>query len=440
MALLAVLGIAGCGESHSGHPPLSSPCSAFRDDAWPPNTDVVAWHPSGTQIFFSIGVPNAGVYAITPEGSELSQVARSGRVAATVDEARLLGFNPVGPAPSLSLSPGGSILVYATCTYLSRPEKQWPEHYDYLPELAQVQTTGAHVFRLTENAEIDDYPAWSPDGTRIAFLSDRGTDGEDRCFSDLELFTMAWDGSDVRCHPIRSELVAIDPTESTVKYKIVFNSPRNAFTTPVRATPQWSPDGRQIAIAVHEDVSITGEWGSPREDRFAIYSVGSDGTGWQRLTDARSGPSWSPDGQRLAFARLDGDDMALYTIAADGSHTRRVTIVPREHWVPDSGEPDLTKAWIRTIAWSPDGSKILYTCGGICVVELDGTPTSEVPLPGDVAAWSPDGSRIATVTIAPQGLDRRNSEVLRTMAPDGSEVRVLVRLGSGYYPVAVRSV
>lgn len=392
VAALAVIGIAGCGEGEvvsgpHGLPISTSACSSERGGNWPTYSDRVAWHPEGTEVYFSIRAPHAAIYAVATDGGGLRTIARTGPT----------GVSAVGPPTTFAVSPDGAHLVYATCAYRDRPEapeSERPTHFDYVPELARVQADGSHDIRLTENSGIDDYPAWSPDGSRIAFLSSRAEAGG----LGPRLHMMAVDGSEVR--PIYRAPGVIVP--------IVAQHP-----------PQWSPDGQHLAF-----LRIEGR------KRHAIYTVRADGADLKQLTAAVSGPSWSPDGQRLAFAKPDGNEIALYTIAADGTDARWVTTIPRKNWIPRSGEPDLTQAWIQTVAWSPDGSKIFYTCRGICVVELDGTPTSELPLPGDSAAWSPDGSRIATVSTSRHDLSRGQSDVLRTMAPDGSDLRVLVRLNA----------
>ena len=120
-------------------------------------------------------------------------------------------------------------------------------------------------------------------------------------------------------------------------------------------------------------------------------------------------------------------------MAADGTESQRVAIVAG--WRPDGASVSRpTYAWITTVAWSPDGTRLLYTCGPqVCVVRTDGTPVGQSPvsLPnGSLAAWSPDSTRIAVGSV---GLNRSSTSVrsggevvLYTMAPDGSDERILV--------------
>ena len=105
--------------------------------------------------------------------------------------------------------------------------------------------------------------------------------------------------------------------------------------------PTWSPDGQRIAFT------------SYRDRNHEIYVMNADGSGVARLTDndaADWDPAWSPDGQRIAFYsdRDDGNnrsdgDYDIYVMNADGSGVARLT---------DNGASDL--------AWSPDGERIAF--------------------------------------------------------------------------------
>ena len=292
---------------------------------------------------------------------------------------------------AFSMSPDGGRLVYSTCRYPPTRLQHVAERLDredYKYEIAISKIDGTDPERLTFDDSYSNFPMWSPDGTRIAFLSGRHVREIYSASFSAHLYTMAPDGSEVQ--------------DLTLGLHAIVNHP-----------PQWAPDGRRLAFA-----------GRDAEGKRAIYTMGADGTDVKRIPAAVSGPSWSPDGERIAFARPDGAEVALVTVAADGSDAQRVTTI--DGWHPPHGEPDPTHAWIETVAWSPAGEQILYTCGRVvCVVDLDGTPVGTSPsdlTDGSVAAWSPDGARIA---IANTGT-RRGLITLYTMAPDGTGVRMLM--------------
>jgi TolB protein len=142
--------------------------------------------------------------------------------------------------------------------------------------------------------------------------------------------------------------------------------------------PTWSPDGQQIAFR------------SQRDGNDEIYVMNADGTCQRNLTndpaDDRS-PAWAPDGRTIAFDHFFNDtfqDISLIDI--DGSNLRRVTM--------RSGEYP---------SWSPDGSRIAFASARtghyeIYVIDRDGS--NEIQLTHHNAysmypAWSPDGTWIA---------------------------------------------
>jgi Tol biopolymer transport system component len=117
-------------------------------------------------------------------------------------------------------------------------------------EIYRVDADGSNLVQLTSHEEHDREPAWSPDGTKIAFESRR--DG------NWELFTMNADGSNIQN---------------------ISNSPDREHH------PAWSPDGARIAFQ------------SDRDGNWEIYVMNADGTDVQRLTDndvKDEGPEWRP--------------------------------------------------------------------------------------------------------------------------------------------------
>lgn len=232
-------------------------------------------------------------------------------------------------------------------------------------------------------------PAWAPDGERLAFLSlyDYG-----RAIA-------------VRRGPRLYVMPAAGGQPLEVARSVV-------------GAAAWAPDSRHLAFLVDSPSEKPGS---------ALHRAADDGTGQARLaTNVFSPPAWSPDGRRLAYARHDGETLALYTVGVDGAETRRVTTMqgwgesPTRHWIP----------WIPSVAWSPDGAHLLYTCGQqVCVVAEDGTPVGRSPVGLNIGAWSPDGSRVAVAaTDEPAPSQKRTTTIaLASMAPDGGDVQPLVR-------------
>jgi TolB protein len=221
-------------------------------------------------------------------------------------------------------SPDGSRLAY-TC--LRQPDGSLKE-----PRRICVRNADGTGFAVLSNTLADDYgPTWSRDGSRIALTTFSGG-----IISQPSLTIMNADGTGRFSFGIFPG--ASNPDWSPGNTSLVFemnnsiwtfntftqNSLRlTNFTSDWRA--RYSPDGSKIAFY------------STRDGQADIYVMNVDGTGQTRLTDNPAwdtSPAWSPDGTKILFTSLrDGPSTpALYLMNADGSNQTRVTTGSEGVW------------------------------------------------------------------------------------------------------------
>ena len=285
-------------------------------------------------------------------------------------------------------------------------------------EIYVMEVDGNNQRRLTNNPNSDWSPSWSPDGKRIAFMSDR--DGHVDILGGLlnfEIYVMDADGGNQQ-NLTNDPNDDLAPSWSPDGERIVFSSARDGNrdgnqenyeiyvmdadgNNQQRLTdndffdtaPSWSPDGKRIAFMSQRDGHFIGEGGLSYE----IYVMDADGKNTRRLTNNRksdSSPSWSPDGKWIVFSadrKGDGVNYEIYVMDADGNNQRRLTN-NRHH--------------DKSPSWSSDGKRIVFSSyrdgnGEIYVMDADGGNqqklTNNPHLDGNPAWFGP------ALAVAPAG-------------------------------------
>ncbi len=236
---------------------------------------------------------------------------------------------------------------------------------------------GSNQTRLTTSLAYDDQPKWSPDGSKIVFMS--GRDG------NFEIYSMNADGSN--------------------QTRLTNNPAADGF-------PAWSPNGTKIAF-------VSGDLNNP--GTFEIFVMNADGSNRTRLTNdalVDGVPAWSPDSSKIVFMSgttsvFDPNSFEIFVMNADGSNRTRLTT----NAIAD-GQP----------SYSPDGTKILFASGDamnpngieIFVMNANGTGRTQITtnsVTDGFPVWSPDGAKII---FASGSVNNETTVELFVMNADGS--------------------
>ena len=321
--------------------------------------------------------------------------------------------------PSAALGLLALIGVSASAAWATAPGKNgdivFRRYLDSARTTGALFTAGADGSRVRQithpaNEVIDQEADWSPNGKKVAFErrfpcpaggSKNGLDN----YCDL-VYTANRDGSGLR---------ALVPCDFSDHCHLV-------------DTPAWSPDGSRIAYAY--GVSDPTYKDSFNYDQ-AIWIVSARGKGARQVTQLTpgttwdSGPQWSPDGEKLVFARADvvKNADAVFTVSVDGTGLAQAT-----PWELNGGDaPD----------WSPDGKWLLFHAqpsdgsSNVYEVHPDGTGLTNLTKQGPSgmhylsSSFSPDGRMIATARTPGTGPEHAADIVV--LRADGSHARVVTK-------------
>ena len=207
------------------------------------------------------------------------------------------------------------------------------------------------TFPSSGKGDVDTYPSYSPDGTKIAFVS--GPTGE---ADGNQIYTMDADGSNIS----------------------------SALTSHAKASsmPRWSPDGNQLVFYRHVSTS---------PDVYDIYRIDADGSNETRLTDSSSTAgkntyyaNYAPSlPKKIVFSSDRSGDWEIYQMDNDGNNITKISDNSLSEYWPD---------------YSPDGSMIQYF----------GPYTGTDPVNWEISTMDWDGSnpsRFTTVDGSPRNYD-----------------------------------
>jgi Tol biopolymer transport system component len=267
----------------------------------------------------------------------------------------LLAFAVALAPASAGLEAKAPTLVFASLHAVEPGERQSP---DTLADLFLLRGDTV-VRRLTRTTMWEEYPAWSPDGRRIAFSK-----------------------GDPLCHALTCER----RSNSTSIWVRGLGGGSRRITRAgydyIDRSPSWSPDGRTIAFARVLCCDYD-------DQKDGIYTIAPDGRNQKRIDTTRAyALDWSPDGATIAFLS-EGGRVRLLDLESGDAPRLMITNI-------GGGKAD--------IAWSPQGNKLaLATAAGIYVVSAAGGRARRIVKTGigsfgqfgPTVSWSPDGRHLA---------------------------------------------
>jgi dipeptidyl aminopeptidase/acylaminoacyl peptidase len=324
-----------------------------------------------------------------PAKSDLPEPrARDGKKLLTAGDA--MRIKPVG---SPRLSPDGSRVVYTVGEVRMDKDKEWKS----VTQVWVVTTVRGSARQYTRGEKSSTAPEWSPDGSMIAFLSDREKDGE------RQVWMMNADGG---------EAWSVTSHKGGVTGFHFSPDGKRLVLTAVDQPNKDEEDRKKVkddTMVIDHDIKMTHLW---------VFDI--DKKQEKRLTEGEftvSDPQWSPDGTRITYTTRPtprADDGALsdvWMITVASGEKKRI-----------AGEPGNGD----TARWSPDGAWIAYTgnrdraYGGVStaylyLISANGGSAKELSSKFDLSVgtpvWSHDGKTIYFSTNALEAIELYSADV-----------------------------
>ncbi|NJD60610.1 MAG: S9 family peptidase, partial [Anaerolineae bacterium] len=322
----------------------------------------------------------------------------------TITAEDLYLFNTVS---EVRISPDGQHVVYTVQRVERKTEKKFTN-------LWVVPTLGGKAWQFTTGDQHDGSGRWSPDGKRIAFLSDRGdkekpaqiylipfTGGEANRLTQIEgeIEAMSWspDGKHILCTVRKKDAEAVEREKDEQKKKLGVVARHydrlfykldgygylpherthvwvvDALTGKARQLtesavydefhPTWSPDGKWIAFTSNrsENPDLTPE----RTDLYVMPRSGGDFRKIETPIGDKYLPSFSPDGKWIAYLGVEGEglsykNVSLWVVATDGLSAARNLTEKYDIHADSSSINDVGSPETMPPTWSKDGKRLYF--------------------------------------------------------------------------------
>ena len=274
-------------------------------------TNDPAWSPDGAKIAFSF---NNRIYVMDSDGSNQTGLSDTISVIGTGDG---VTGDVIVPAfgDSTAWSPDGSKIAFAS-------NRHGNSGIFVMNSDGSNQTRlGDTVPGVTGDVIVSGFgnsPAWSPDGSKIAFRSSRLPGG---------ISVINADGSN------ETRLITGDNYD-----------------------PDWSPDGGKIVFQSYRD---------GQSEIYVMTSTGGNQTNLTRNIASDSSPAWSPDGSKIAFISNRDGNAEIYIMSGDGSNQTRVTKTPDSESYPDWSPGAVSAIIVPAAAMALDQGSDEFGAGGV---------------------------------------------------------------------------